>query len=194
MKRQYLFGTMMAITLAFTAAGASALQDPTTQSAKDEKTVTVTGCLMPGAQPATPSGTAGTTGTTGTSSASASNFILTNAKMDSSSASTTTGTSGSTVPSTTSGTASSAGSAASKSFTLLGGDQSDLQKFVNSKVEIRGTIDRSAAGAYGGSTATGTTPPSSNPSTASGMAASPAQQLRVTSVRQVSESCSGGQQ
>jgi len=38
-----------------------------------------------------------------------------------------------------------------QSFVLLGGDRSDLQKWVNSRVEIRGSIDSSGIGGGSGS-------------------------------------------
>ena len=60
--------------------------------------------------------------------------MLINASKDGAAAATTTaGTSG-----TTAETA-PATAAAGKSYTLIGGDPSDLQKWANSKVEIKGT-------------------------------------------------------
>jgi hypothetical protein len=97
---------------------------------------------------------------------------------------------------------------------LMGGQQSDLQKYVNSRVEVRGTIDQTGSGSGSSSTA-GTSPTgtaatgtgatgtsatgtgstgSATGSTASGTGASasgPMQHLRVTSVRQLASSCSG---
>ena len=75
---------------------------------------------------------------------------------------------------------------------------------MDSKVEIRGTLDnanRSGAGATTGATAggtgstaagsTGSTAAGSTGGTMSGMSHGNNQQLRVTSVRQVASSCSG---
>lgn len=92
------------------------------------------------------------------------------------------------------------------SYRLIGGSHnSDLEKYVNSDVEIKGTIvgrDASMGGGAGTTgSPTGATPTETSPSTgtASGTRSSnmdresgnmPA--LRVTSVRQISSTCSGG--
>jgi len=101
-------------------------------------------------------------------------------------------------------------SGSGSSYSLVGGDQSELRQYANSQVEIRGTLESNsssssgagtgAAGAGGtgasstgggsmGSTGTGASPST----TGGGMASSSGgQTLRVSSVRQVSASCSGG--
>lgn len=244
MKRTYLFGTMVAFSLA--AASVGAQQDRPTPSSSDraDKNVVVTGCLKSGSQIAgatgsgsTGTGTAGTSGTSGTSASASgrsSGFILTDAKLTPGSGasasatgtgtsatgtgSTASGTTGSTSTGATAGTSgtSASGSASAdssdkgKSFALVGGQQSELQGYVNSKVEIRGTLDSSASSssASGSSTtgATGSTATGSTAGTAptgatasgtgsmSGMShAGDHQQLRVTSVRQLASSCDSGQ-
>ena len=210
MKRTHLFGTMMACTLAAVVSVGAQERPSTSPSDREAKTVVVTGCLKSApasSTAATPSttGTAGTAGTAGSTASSArGSFILTDAVVSSDTASTAGATStpptGSTTPTgATTGTSGSSASAG-KTYSVVGGQQSELQGFLNSKVESRGTLnpsaDRSAAGA--GSTAgtpptttpPTTTPPSGTGSTMSGMAHGEGQ-LRVTSVKQIAGSCSG---
>ena len=202
MKRTYLFGTMMAFSLA--AASVGAQQDrPTSASEQPSKNVVVTGCLKSGSSPtgstatgSTATGTAGTTGTSGTT-ASGSSFILADAKVTpATGAASASGTTGSTAGTTgTSGTAPSASADKdkAKSFALVGGTSSELQGYINSKVEITGTIDPSASGSAASGSASS---PSTTGATASmaGMShAGDAAKLRVTSVRQVAASCDPAQ-
>jgi hypothetical protein len=79
-------------------------------------------------------------------------------------------------------------------YKLSGGDEDDLKKYLNSQVEIRGTLD--AKGAMAGSSSAG----SAGSGTGTGSAGTRAGQsssdenlptLRVTSVRQVAETCAG---
>ncbi|HXT29209.1 MAG TPA: hypothetical protein VN716_08025, partial [Vicinamibacterales bacterium] len=115
---------------------------------------------------------------------SAAGFMLINASKDGAAAATTTaGTSGTTASGSTAPAAD-----AGKSFNLVGGDQADLQKWVNSRVEIKGTIEASSAAPSmtGGSTS-GTTATSATPEK------TPAQRLRITSVRQIASTCSAQQ-
>lgn len=166
MKRQMFFATAFSAALAVGAAAQTGTATPPQQDTKSQQ-VTITGCLERSA-----AGTAGTSGTaTGTAAAGA-GFILSNASAGSGSSAS--GTSG------TAGTPSSPGS----KYKLMGGDQEDLTKYVNSKVEIRGTLDRSsagaAAGAAAGTAASGQSSDANLPT------------LRVTSVKQVAASCAGG--
>jgi len=96
------------------------------------------------------------------------------------------------------------------SFVLSGGRQSELQRYVNSRVEITGTLDTSAgagsgmsSGSGGSTTSTSGTGSTAGSSTSSGggmgssgsMSGQTApQHLRVSSVRQLSSTCSGGGQ
>jgi len=180
MKREFVFGGLIALALSVGASAQTTAgqQYPSTQD-KDKDTVTVTGCLVPGAGGAV--GTSGTTATT--ASPSAAGFMLINASKDGAAAATTTaGTSGTTAATT------APAADAGKSFNLVGGDQADLQKWVNSRVEIKGTIEASSAAPSmtGGSTS-GTTATSATPEK------SPAQRLRITSVRQIASTCSAQQ-
>jgi hypothetical protein len=169
MKREVIVGTLFAVALGVSAAAQStASQYPSGQDKdKDKDTVTVTGCLVPSSASAV--GTSGSTATT-TATPSAAGFMLINASKDGAPSATTTAG--------TSGTTAAPAAASGKSFILVGGDPSDLQKWTNSKVEIKGTIE--AAGAM--PPATTATP--DNPEKAA------AQRLRVTSVKQVAGSCS----
>ena len=178
MKRAYVFGTMLALALT----GSVYAQDQTAaSSAQKDREVTVTGCLVPSApSAATTAGTAGTAAST----SSADKFMLANASITSGPGATaSTGTTG------TSGTTAAAGTSAPSgaSYNLVGGDSSDLDKNLNSKVEIRGVIEpassASSASAAGGTMTGGT----------SGATGAAAKQLRVTSVRQLASTCGGGQ-
>ena len=176
MKRQMFFATVFSAALAVGAAAQTGTGTGTAQTgSQQDKQVTMTGCL----QKAT-SGTAGTSGTATGTASSSDEFILANATSGSASSS----------PAGTSGTASgtAASSAMGSKYKLSGGDREDLTKYLNSKVEVRGTIDRSSAGSMAGSgTGTGATGTRAGQSDDKNLPT-----LRVTSVRQVAETCTGG--
>ena len=182
MQKTYVFGTMLALALTGSVYAQQSADQSASSSAQKDREVTVTGCLVPGApSAATTAGTAGST-----SAPSADKFMLANATITAGPGASTsaTGTAG------TSGTTSATGSAAASgtSYNLIGGESSDLDKNVNSKVEIRGVIEPATApspSSAAGGTMTGGT------SGATGAAA--AKQLRVTSVRQLASTCGGGQ-
>lgn len=165
MKRRGMLIAVMAASLTLTGA---AQQAQTGQGSKDTKnqTTTVTGCLSNAvAAGTTASGTAGTSGQT---KGNEQQFLLTNASIGAGSDKTATaGTSGT-------GT----------TYRLTGGNRDELQKFLNSRVEIRGTLQPRAENPSGGrATATGKEKPE--------QAADPAnmQTLRVTAVKQISPTC-----
>jgi hypothetical protein len=190
MKRSILFGTILSAALA---TGLSA-QTPQTSGAGSSDSqssgqqVTITGCLKSGDASSSAAGSAvtGATGTAGATDtkpgAAGGGFILANAKPGSSASSTgTAGTAGSTAgsPAGTSGSA-----AAGATYKLQGGDPSDLSKYANSQVEVSGTLSSaSSTGSPAG--ATGSTSASRESGTSSNMPT-----LRVSSVRQISSSCS----
>jgi hypothetical protein len=159
-----------ACTLAIGVSAQTTAQTPPTQrpsSTTASDRITVTGCL----QKDTASATAGTTGTSGTASAStsASAFVL-NVTPPS--------------PSTTGSTASTAGTSGSTASSYkLDADDSKLSPHVGHKVEITGSLDKSAS-----------TAPSGSASTAAGSTASAsssmAPKLKVDSVRMIAASCS----
>lgn len=184
MKRNILFGSVLAAALSVglgAQAPTGAPQDPAAPpasprpapsaqapSAKDDstsKSVTVTGCLQ--ADSASATGTSGTAAPAGggaagggaASSSKSESFILANASTGS-------GASGGAAGAA--GTTGSASSSSASQYKLMGGSKSDLTKYVNSKVEIKGKLD-SAGGAMSS--------PSSGPT------------LHVDSVKQISPSC-----
>jgi len=192
----------MAFGLAVASVGAQ--QDRPTASSSDQqgKNVVVTGCLKSGSQlmGSAASGTAGTTGTSGTTASGGSSFILADAKAaPATGAATATGTTGSTAGTTgTSGTTPAADAAKdkAKSFALVGGTPSELQGYLNSKVEITGTIDPSASASSASApapSATGTATTATGSMAGMSHAADNAK-LRVTSVRQVAATCDPAQQ
>lgn len=185
MKRMFVVGTALAAALTCSAyAQQGSDQSAASSQNKDkDKEVTVTGCLTSGSPASATAGTATTSGTAGTSGSTAGsaspNFILTNAVMGSGASSTTYPTTGATGTSGTAGT-SGAASASGPSYQLTGGQSSELEGLVNSKVEIKGTLDSPSASTSG---ASGTMP--------GGTSAAAKPQLRITSVKQVAATCSG---
>lgn len=183
---------------------------------------------------------ASTPGATGSAEAGGAQYVLTNAQMSSasgagSSSSTAPGASGSTAGATGSstagtgatgspatgagatGTSGAYGSSMGSRFMLVGGSQSDLRQYVNSRVEVRGTTDHQATssgmGAPGAGATTGAPTGSTSGTTAGSATGSAAgtsagatagspesrsgqnsteahgQKLHVTSVRQIASSC-----
>jgi hypothetical protein len=183
MKRQFLFGTVLAAAMAVgvgaqtpdpaspqTPPASPTSQSPTSQtppsspsmdrqSSKAGQTVTLTGCVEKGGSGGA---TAGTTGAA-SPSASASQFVLKNVAAGGGSSSSTAGTSGTTIsPSWQNGLNLSAGS-------------EDLDKHVNHKVEIKGKVDAAAS-------ATGAASSTDMPT------------LKVSSIKDLADTCSGGGQ
>jgi hypothetical protein len=167
MKRQmYLataFSAALGVSLAAqtgTAPGAQAQEKQSSQQ------VTMTGCLEHAK-----SGVAGTTGTPAGASASE-EFVLSNASPS-------TGASGAPGTAGTAGAAGAASSSMGNKYRLVGGDKEDLQKYLNSQVEIRGTLDKSSA--MGAAPAAPGEPASEKLAT-----------LRVTSIKQIASTCASG--
>jgi hypothetical protein len=199
MKRTHLFGTMMACTLAAAVSVGAQDRPSTSQSDREGKSVVVTGCLKSAAPTSTTAATPSPTGTSGSTAAAADSFIITDAVVEADKASTTatTGTASPTAsptaPPTTAGTSGVTPSA--KTYAVVG-QQSELQGLLNSKVEIRGTLDASAhRSATGAPTTTppSTAPPATTPQTTTGATMSHGDhgKLTVTSVKQIAGSCSG---
>ena len=181
MKRQFLFGTVLAAAMAVgvgaqtpdpaspqTPPQTPTAQSPTSQTppasssmgSKAGQTVTLTGCVERGTAGGA---TAGTTGAT-SPSAGASQFVLKNVAPGGGSSSSTAGTSGTTIsPSWQNGLALSAGS-------------EDLDKHVNHKVEIKGKVEAASA------SATGAASSSDMPT------------LKISSIKDLADTCSGGGQ
>jgi hypothetical protein len=178
MKRQMFFATVFSAALAVSGAaqtGAPGAQTGSQQTQQKEQQVTMVGCLQ--------QSSAGAAGTTGTAGAKAeAHFILSNASP----------ASGSAAGSTTAGTSGTAGasSAAGNRYRLVGGDREDLEKYLNSKVEIRGTVERGPSSSMPGSGTGAGAPPTGAPAGQSSDEKLPT--LRVTSVRQIAKDCAGG--
>ena len=168
MKRHLMLGTVFSAALAV-GVFAQEAQSPTAQQDKgSNQTITVTGCLK--ADSASPSATPGAPGAPGAPASSASaGFILEeSASAAASPASPTEKPS----PTATSGT--------SNTYKLTG-SSSDLATLVGKKVEVKGTVQNRAGSAAGGA-------PESRPGSMSDAAKT--KNLRVTSVKEVSGSCS----
>lgn len=216
MKSTIVFATVF--TAAMAAGAAAQYGDQKDRSGTDRdrkvKETTVQGCLMSGDL----SGTGGTTGTTGSASTAA-QFYLANPSFtggtSSGYGSTSTGTStttGSTAGSTTGSTAGTTGNPTSTTapgtesnrqngIRLVGGDQSKLQKYVNHRVEIKGRFeDNAGSGSAGSATSStaGSTAGSTGSAAYGGSTTASADQmaartLRISSVKEISSTCSSSQ-
>lgn len=183
MNRNVFLGTLCSAAFAVSVAaqtGSPATPQADQQSSKQQQ-VTVVGCLNSADVAGTAgTGTAGAAGQKAEAPKSEGQFVLTNARVTAGAA----GTSG------TTGTGTAASPTSANRFLLIGGSQADLKKYLNSEVEIRGTLqprtgaDRPAAG-----TGTGT---GSAPKSTQGEMNANLQRLRVTSVKQTAQTCSGG--
>jgi hypothetical protein len=183
MKRHLMLGTVFSAALAVGAAAQSqppsqsppsqppTSQSPTSQSptsqdtSRSSGTITVTGCLK--ADTSSPSAAPGAAGAPA-SSASA-GYIL--EASGSSSASTS--------PTEKPSPTATSGSSSSTTYKLSGGS-SDLASLVGKKVEVKGTVQNRAGSAAGGGA-------ESRPGSSD---MGKQQQLRVSSVKEVSGSCS----
>ena len=170
MRRHFMLGTVFSAALAVGAYAQSAGQSPTGQqdaskSSSTAQTVTVTGCLKADSAAGSP----GAPASPGASSAAA-GFILTDVSP-SAGASNPASPTESPSPTATSGT--------SSATYKLTGSASDFASLVGKKVEVKGTVRASGSG----------NAPESRPGSAMGDS-SKAPQLRVSSVKEVSGSCS----
>ena len=140
----------------------------------DEKpAITIVGCLVPGGA-GSPSATVGTSGST-----AAAGFTL----IDTTSTGTATSDTGA-----ASGAAGTSGSATvdtgtPRSYNLVGGNQDELRKYLNSRVEVRGAAIASTDTGAGVPDVAAAAQPAGTPATA-------VQQVRVDHVRQLDVSCS----
>jgi hypothetical protein len=175
MRRHLMLGTVFSAALAVGAAAQSAGQSPASQSptGQDTKsssaaqTITVTGCLK--ADTSSPSASPGAPGSPAASSASAGYILEASPSGGASPASPTESPS----PTATSG---------SSNTYKLTGSSSDFASLVGKKVEVKGTVQKAGSAAGGA--------PESRPGAAMGDTSKAQQQLRVTSVKEVSGSCS----
>lgn len=201
MKRQIIFGTMLSAALTVGVSAQSGGQaypgsdQESSKSSKSAQTVTLTGCLESGSTAAGSDTSA--MGQSGTSKATDRDFVLTNASP----AGGSTGTSGTGAPGSTAGGAATGGagsSSATASTYKLSGSTGELKKLVNHKVEVTGRVEHadgsSSMGGTGSTSGTGGTGGSATSGSKSGSAGmkSDMPRLRVTSVKDVAGSCSGG--
>ncbi len=182
MKRNLVLGTVFSAALAVgVSAQTTGAQTGQQSSEQKNQQVTVTGCLENADMAGGAAGTTGTgtTGTTGQSrSSSSAEFMLTHAKITSGG----TGTAGTTGTGTTGTTG--AMSSMNK-FKLMGGNQQELREYLNSQVEIRGTLQREMDRSSGAATGT------AQSQTQRKSEDENVQTIRVTSVKQVSKTCTG---
>ena len=205
MKSKFVLGSVFSAVMAVGVSAQTTPPQTGSQDSQSNRQVTFTGCLQ-SADAARASGAGGAagssssaTGTTGAGAASAGGaFVLMNAKTGSGSAtaSSGTGSTGSTASGSSSPSSSSSGAMAR---IKLEGSQSDLQRYANSQVEVRGTLDSKMSGSTGSTTGSAATGSAATGSTATGSPAGATGStsgqdmatLRVTSVRQIASSCSG---
>jgi hypothetical protein len=192
MKRNIIFGTLFSAALAVGVAAQGTGTGSQADQQKSNQQVTVTGCL----QNADVAGAAGTTGTgtsgsaTSGSARSSAQFMLSNAKVTKGGSGAATSGTGTGTGTGTSGSAAT-GASASNRFLLTGGDQQELKKYLNSEVEVRGTLQAADRSSGGTGTGTGTGTGSATSSSRS-QSDQNAQMLRVSSVKQTASTCSGG--
>lgn len=196
MNRHHVYG----LTAAFAIAACSAVQieasQDTATSASAKNETVVTGCLVSGDE----RGTTGATGTSGVAGATttAAHFKLTDAIVSAAGSGASTGSDMGSTSGAGSTTTGASASATHPSFVLLG-KESDLKDNLNSRVEVRGTIQPNTFSSYpagsaaGGATTGGATATGSGVGTtgtgSSVTASASAQTLRVTSVKKIAGSC-----
>lgn len=179
MKRQIFFGTVLAAAMSV---GLGAQQYGSSSQNQSEKsnTVTVTGCVEPSSQ----SAATGTTGSNPTSSSASTDakYMLTNVAFGASSSS------------ASSMSSSTAGTTGAESNVMLEGK--NLSQHEGRKVEVKGhwadgssSSPAAASSSATGSSASGSTASSQSPSSAS--SASSDRTLRVSSIKDIAQSCSG---
>ena len=211
MRRQFMYGTIMAVGLTVGLGAQSTPpqsypqdkpQSPTSEQDKSTaprgQALTLVGCLQSGNQSSStaPTGTAGTTPST--SSASSTQFVLKDATQSASEKPSATGTAGTTA---------SSASIPSTISLRASGSSADWSRYLNHKVEVKGTLDHSMGGMNPSSTSPSSTnpsstspanPPSANPtgvesprSTGGTMSSSDmGPTFRVSSIKEVSGTCS----
>ena len=188
-----MVGTLLSTALTVGAvAQSTGGQTPSQTGSFENLQVTVTGCLQSAeAAGTTQAGGASAGGAAGSgASRGGGGFVLTNAKMG-------TGAKSDAAGASNTGSALS-GSRESMTRFKLEGSASDLQKYADRLVEVIGKLDKnpSASNATGTATtgSTGTAGPTGSGSAATGNAAGSQTALptiRVSSVRQVSPTCTG---
>ena len=222
MKRQFVFGTVMAAALTVglgaqsttpqsTSPQSGQSSTPSTQGSSSQsgsqdraskrsdrgQTLTLTGCLQSG--DSAMSGATGTTGgapatgaRTGAAGASSDNFVLADATQSSSDKSST--------GANATGTAGTMGSATIPTRLNLkasGNSSANWSRYLNHKVEVKGTLEDTTGGAESKTTNPAGNPPSTNPSapessrSSAGVSSDMGATFHVTSIKEVAGTCSG---
>jgi len=199
MKRQFVFGTVMAaaLTVGLGAQTPPPQSTPPTPSpstygasqdhARPERgqAITLTGCLQ-SSDAAGATGTSGAAGTAPKAGASSDKFVLTEATNSTDKATGTAGAATSpTIPT-------------KLNLIASGGGSASWSKYLNHKVEVKGTLgaESKSSGAATTPTETPTTPPTNPPANPAGAAGTMSSSdmgatFNVTSIKEVSGSCSG---
>lgn len=211
MRRNILFGSVLAAALSVGVAaqsGSTSPQNPSaTAESRSEQMLTVTGCLQASDEPSA-TGTSGSATARTADASDADHFILKNvepassssmassgsASREGSSARSTTGSAQSEASSATRGTSgSSTMGTPTTQYQLAGGDKDQLRRYANSKVEIQGRIDthanagnspQSPAGVDKGTTGSTMSGGNRMPQTNSAI-----ETLRIESIRQIAAAC-----
>lgn len=197
MKRQLVFGTVMAAALTVglgaqtpTPQSTPQTPSPSTYGASQDRSrpdrgqaITLTGCLQ-SSDVGGATGTSGAAGTAPKAGASSDKFVLTEATQSSTDKATG-----------TAGAATSPTIPTKLNLMASGGGSASWSKYLNHKVEVKGTLgaDSKPSGAATTPSETPTTPPSAaNPAGAAGtMSSDMGATFNVTSIKEVSGSCSG---
>jgi hypothetical protein len=184
MKIKALLGIVAAVALCACQSKTSTQRTAGTANDTGGAPMTLVGCLVPG-NSGTPNGTVGTSGNTGTAG-----FTLidaTNTSAAAAGAGTASGASG--TPETPGATGT-----AGRSYGLVAGQdrRDELQKYLNSRVEVIGSAVASAdTGAVATDGASAGAPAGGAASAPAGTQASNVPHVRVESVRQLATSCNG---
>jgi hypothetical protein len=205
MKRQFVFGTVMAAALTVGLGAQSPTPQSTPQtpspssygSSQDRsrpdrgQAITLTGCLQSGDMGGATgtSGAAGTAPKAGAASGSSDKFVLTEVIQSSADKSGAAGTAGATTSPTI---------PTKLNLMASGSSSANWSRYLNHKVEVKGTLgaESKPSSAATTPTETPTTPPTNPPANPAGAAGTMSSSdtgatFNVTSIKEVSSSCSG---
>jgi hypothetical protein len=188
MRRHFIFAVAAVLAVAGCGRGQTNPRGVTASGDMTATPVTIIGCLVPGG-----SGTsAGAVGTAGNTEATGFTLIDTTTTAtpasDTASGSAASGAAG-TSPAPASAAANGGTAAVDtgtpRSYSLIGGKQDELQKFANSRVEVRGAVVASTDTGLGVPDAGAASAPAGTPATA-------VERVRVDHVTQLDANCSIG--
>lgn len=186
MTRYLMFGLAASLALCGCSRASRSNQDNAAGPAAANDTtgspVTLVGCLVPGAA-GSDAGAVGTSGNTAASGFTLIDVTTTDTGVPTPSANGTAGT-GTAGTSGTAGTGAAVETGTPRSYSLVGNKDNDLQKYQNSRVEIRGAVVASTDTGMG-------VPDVGAASAPAGTPATNVQRVRVDHVKQLDKSCSG---